>query len=66
LDGAPVEGDVVWADASFVKLRNGKGDPDVLVAKRNIQQVEVLEGTDSAALEELQVDQWAMRPSATA
>ena len=66
LDGAPVEGDVVWADASFVKIRNRKGDPDVLVAKRHIQQVEVLEGTDPAALDELQLDQWAMKPSATA
>ena len=66
VDGAPVEGDVVWADASFVKIRNRKGDPDVLVAKRHIQQIEVLEGTDPAALDELQLDQWAMRPSATA
>jgi cell division protease FtsH len=65
LDGPPVEGDVIWADASFLKLRCND-QPDVLVAKSQIQQLEALDGTDAALLEDLQLDQWAMRPSATA
>lgn len=64
-DSAPIEGDVVWADATFLKIRRLE-EPDRIVAKRQVQQLEVLEGTDSELLEELQMDKWAMRPSATA
>jgi ATP-dependent metalloprotease FtsH len=66
LDAPPVEGEVVWADASFLKIRSSDGEPDVVVAKCQIQQMEVLDGTDLVALEELQMDLWAARPSATA
>lgn len=66
LDASPLDGDVVWADATFVKIRPGGGEPDLIVAKRQIQQLQVLEGTDSAVLEDLQIDNWAMRPSTTA
>ena len=65
LESASVEGDIVWADATFLKVRRS-GEADLIVAKRQIQQLEVLDGTDSALLEELQIDKWAMRPSATA
>jgi len=65
LDGTTVQGDVVWADAAFLKIRNSNGDPDLVVAKRQVQQLEVLPGTDAAALDELQVDRWAMRSSET-
>jgi len=64
-DSPPIEGDVVWADATFLKVRRS-GEADLIVAKRQVQQLEVLEGTDSALLEELQLDSWAMRPSSTA
>jgi cell division protease FtsH len=66
LDAPPVEGEVVWADASFLKIRSDGGERDVIIAKRQIQQLEVLDGTDAAALEDLQLDPWAARPSATA
>jgi cell division protease FtsH len=65
-DAPPVEGEVVWADSAFVKIRRSGGEPDLMVAKRQIQQLEVLDGTDSALAEELQIDGWAMKPSATA
>jgi len=66
LDGSPVEGDVVWADATFLKIRRGDGKADLIVAKRQIQQLEVLEGTECTSLDDLQIDNWAMRPSTTA
>jgi ATP-dependent 26S proteasome regulatory subunit len=66
LDASPVEGDVVWADATFLKIRRGDGQSDVIVAKRQVQQLEVLDGTDSTLLDDLQIDKWALRPSATA
>jgi cell division protease FtsH len=65
LSDSVIEGDIVWADASFLKIRRN-GESDLIVAKRQVQQLEVLDGTDSALVEELQLDQWAMRPSATA
>jgi cell division protease FtsH len=65
LSDSVIEGDLVWADASFLKIRRN-GEPDILVAKRQVQQLEVMDGTDPALLDELQLDQWAMRPSATA
>jgi cell division protease FtsH len=65
LDSSPVEGEVVWADATFLKIRRGGGEPDLIVAKRQIQQLEVLDGTDSAILDDLQIDKWAVRPPAT-
>jgi hypothetical protein len=64
-DSPPIEGDVVWADATFLKIRR-PGESDLIVAKRQVQQLEVLDGTDAALLEELQIDRWAMKPTATA
>jgi cell division protease FtsH len=64
-DAAPIEGEVVWADAAFLKIRRGHGEPDLIVVKRQVQQLEVVDGTDSIALDELQIDRWAMRPSST-
>ncbi len=64
-DGTTVKGDVIWADAAFLKIRNSNGDPDLVVAKRQIQPLEALPGTDAAALDELQIDRWAVRSSET-
>ena len=64
LDASPVEGDVIWANGAFLKIRRGGGESDIIVAKQQIQQLEVLEGTGSAFADELQIDNWA-RPSAT-
>ena len=64
LDASPLEGDVIWANGAFVKIRRGCGESDIIVAKQQIQQLEVLEGTASAFADELQIDNWA-RPSAT-
>jgi len=64
LDASPLEGDVIWANGAFVKIRRGCGESDIIVAKQQIQQLEVLEGTGSAFADELQIDNWA-RPSAT-
>ena len=31
LDAAPVEGEVVWADTAFLKIRRVDGEPDVII-----------------------------------
>ena len=64
-DAPAVEGEVVWADASFLKIRRNHGEADVIVPKRQVQQLEVLDGTDAATLEDLQIDRWAVRSSET-
>lgn len=56
-----VEGEVVWADASFIKLRNGSDTADTIVPKRQIRRIEILEGTESADAEDLSRDLWAGR-----
>jgi ATP-dependent metalloprotease FtsH len=61
----PVEGGVVWADASFLKIRRNHGESDLIVSKRQIVQFEVLDGTDSAELDEVQIDRWAVRSTET-
>lgn len=54
-----VEGEVVWADASFIKLRNGCDTGDTIVPKRQIRRIEILKGTESADAEDLSGDLWA-------
>jgi ATP-dependent metalloprotease FtsH len=61
----PVEGDVVWADASFLKIRRNHGESDLIVSKRQILQFEVMDGTDSAVLDDVQFDRWAIRSTET-
>jgi cell division protease FtsH len=60
-DGPAVEGEVVWADASFLKLRRDDDDTDVLVPKVQVLHIEALAGTERADLEDLSIDRWALR-----
>jgi len=46
LDGHSVEGEVVWADGNFLKIRRLEGE--VLVPKAQIQHLEPLAGTECA------------------
>jgi cell division protease FtsH len=64
-DAPPIEGDVVWADASFLKIRRNHGETDLIIPKRQVQHLEVLDGTDMAMLDEVQIDRWAVRSSDT-
>jgi len=64
-DAPAVEGDVVWADAVFVKIRTSDGEP-IVITKRQIRQIEVLAGTEPASRDEVQMDKWATTRSETA
>ena len=59
-DGSVVEGDVVWADAGFVKIRE-RGDDEraVVVPKSQLLRVEALAGTDVAGTADALGDRWA-------
>jgi ATP-dependent Zn protease len=58
--GDVVEGEVLWVDASFVKIRGQDGKATVLT-KQRIIKLEALEGTESVRLEDITEDRWAKR-----
>jgi len=53
-----VEGEVVWADASFVKIRRDD-DSETIVPKARVLKIEAIEGTESAGLRDVLPDPWA-------
>ena len=57
-DGTRVEGRVIWADASFLKLCSADGRATV-VPKRRIARLEAAQGTEVA--DDVQPDRWAGR-----
>jgi cell division protease FtsH len=64
-DTSLVEGDVVWADATFLKVRRA-GEPDLIIPKRQVQRLAVLDGTEAIGIDDLQIDSWALKPTETA
>jgi SpoVK/Ycf46/Vps4 family AAA+-type ATPase len=57
-DGAAFEGEVVWADGHFVKLRRADGE-SVILAKREVVTLEPCAGTEAVAA--VTADAWAHR-----
>jgi hypothetical protein len=55
-----VEGELVWADAAFVKVR-GEDGAETIVLKRGIKTLEALDGTESIAPAELRPDLHALQ-----
>ncbi len=60
-DQPPLEGDVVWVDATFIKLRPSGSDSAVLVPKAQVQRLEAIAGTEAIARDEVAADKWAGR-----
>jgi len=56
-DGTRIEGEVVWADATFVKVRTD--DDSRVIAKRQIVHIEALAGTEAVDRSELAPDRLA-------
>ena len=52
---------MIWADASFLKLRGKAEAADSIIPKRQIQRIEILEGTEAADRNDLATDVWAGR-----
>jgi cell division protease FtsH len=63
-DHDALEGEVVWADAKFLKIRTAAGE--VLVPKEQIQQMRAVEGTEPAGRDDVEPDRWANRPAGLA
>jgi ATP-dependent metalloprotease FtsH len=58
VDGAVVEGEVVWADFAFVKVLRGDGSA-TLVSKRQVRKLEAMAGTEANG--DVVPDRWAGR-----
>jgi ATP-dependent metalloprotease FtsH len=61
LDGSVLEGELVWADASYLKLRDGSSGTDRIVPKAQVKSLEALAGTGTAPPEDVVTDVWAAR-----
>jgi cell division protease FtsH len=59
-EGRLVEGELVWADAAFVKVRTGEDGEHAIVPKFQIKTLEALDGTGEAA-GDVAPDRWARK-----
>ncbi len=56
-DGAGIEGELVWADATFVKVRRSGRGGDLVIPKRQIRTVEALDGGEVSESTKLRLTQ---------
>jgi hypothetical protein len=59
--GDVVEGEVVWADAGFLKVRSPGDGSETIVPKQRVIAIEALAGTEAVRAEEVASDPWAAR-----
>ena len=60
-DHPPMEGDVLWVDATFIKLRPSGSETAVLVPKAQVQRLEAISGTEAVSRDDVSADKWAGR-----
>jgi cell division protease FtsH len=60
-EGTIVEGELVWADAAFLKVRAGETGTETVVLKRSIKTLEALDGIEQLAPSELRPDLHALQ-----
>ena len=58
-DQSTLEGDVVWVDATYIKLRTRDGDAGILVPKLQVLRLEAVSGTEAVSRDDVVGDQWA-------
>jgi hypothetical protein len=58
-----VEGQVLWADASFIKLRHAGDGAETIVPKHQILKINALDGTEQAGADDMVTDPWASHNS---
>ena len=60
-DGKQIAGEVLWVDATFIKVRDPATGTETVVAKSQVCRLEALEGTGLDGREDLMIDGWAGR-----
>lgn len=58
-DGTELVGEVIWADAAFIKLRTTADNVEVLIPKRGVRRLRSMSTTELAAIPDLQTPSWA-------
>lgn len=53
-----VEGQVLWADSSFIKLRHAGNNTETIVPKSQVLKINALDGTEQALPEDMVADPW--------
>ncbi len=61
LDGSVLEGELVWADASYLKLRGESPGTERILPKAQVKSLEALAGTGTVADGDVVTDVWAAR-----
>jgi cell division protease FtsH len=56
VNGKEMEGDIVWVDPNFVKIRRPSDQSTCIIPKSQITQLEAAPGTAAVAAEDLQID----------
>jgi cell division protease FtsH len=62
VDGSTLEGEVLWANAEFVKVRRDGAGGDTTLPKSQIKSIAAGDGTAPVAPGEVWTDPWAARP----
>ena len=60
-DHSTLEGDVLWVDATYIKVRTRDGDAGILVPKSQVLRLEAVSGTETMPRDDVLGDQWAGR-----
>ncbi len=62
-EGTIVEGELVWADAAFLKVRSSDDGAETIVLKRSIKTLEALDGTESRSEPKVSEDHRPIAPA---
>ena len=62
-DQSMLEGDIVWVDSTYIKLRTRDGDSGILVPKLQVLRLEAISGTEAVSRDDVVGDQWAGHPA---
>ncbi len=57
-DGLELIGEVLWADAAFIKLRNAADDAELLIPKRRVRRMQSISSAPSFAMPGLAMPSW--------
>ena len=59
-DASDIIGEIVWADAAFIKVRDLEDDTESLTSKHQIVSIEALDGTEVATDADVLPDRWSI------
>jgi hypothetical protein len=59
-DASDIIGEIVWADAAFIKVRDLEDETEILVSKYQIVNIEALDGAEVATDADVSTDRWSI------